>query len=123
MPYFIGANTSSTFVSGTFTSDALKSDTHDLITGCIITSAAGSFYVDQSADGVNWDPTANAAVTNYTASTNSNAANAISANTAKGFAEQIILPYWRIRFVRTSGTGAPSTFKIHARTSDSGVKY
>jgi hypothetical protein len=127
---FIGANTSSNFNStDTFTSDYLKTDTHDLITGSIISSAAGSFYVDQSPDGVNWGistagtPLASGAITNYTASTNTNAAISIAADVAKAFSEQIILPFWRIRFVRGSGTGTPTRFNIHARTSDSGVKY
>jgi hypothetical protein len=117
---FIGASPSSTFASGTFTSDFLRSDTHDFVTGSIYSNEAGSLYIQQSPDGINWD------VQNYTASGNTNAAIAISASTnpttGKGFAEQIILPYWRVKFTATSGT-APTTLRLHARTSDSGVKY
>jgi len=127
---FLGADTSADFGgTDTFTSRWLKTETHDLITGSIISNVGGSFYIDQSQDGINWGisttatPIASGAITNYSASSNTNAAISITANVAKGFAEQIILPYWRIRFVRGSGTGTPTTFSIHARTADSGVKY
>lgn len=123
---FIGANTSSNFNgTATFTSDYLRTDTHDYITGSVFSSSAGSFYLEQSPDGTNWDPTASGAVLNYTANAGgtANAAIAISANVSKGFVEQIILPFWRIRFVRTSGTGAPTSFQITTRTSDASVKY
>jgi hypothetical protein len=113
---FIGASPSSTFASGVFTSDFLRSDTHDYVTGSIYSNEAGSLYIQQSPDGINWD------IQNYTASTNTNAAIAVSATTGKGFAEQIILPYWRVKFTATSGT-APTTLRLHARTSDPGVKY
>jgi hypothetical protein len=113
---FIGASPSSTFASGVFTSDFLRSETHDFITGSIISNEAGSLYIEQSPDGTNWD------IKNYTASTNSNAAIAITANTAKAFAEQIVLPFWRVRFATTS-TNAPTTLRLHARTSDASVKY
>lgn len=124
---YIGANTSSTFVGtpGVFTSDYLKTDTHDHITGSVFSSSAGSFYLEQSPDGINWDPTASGAVLNYTANAGgtANAAIAITANVSKGFAEQVILSFWRIRFAKTSGAGAPTSFTITARTSDAGVKY
>lgn len=123
---FIGANTSSNFNgTATFTSDYLRSDTHDYVTGSVFSSSAGSFYLEQSPDGVNWDPTASGAVLNYSANVGgtANAAIAISANVSKGFSEQIILPFWRIRFVRSSGTGTPTSFQITTRTSDASVKY
>jgi hypothetical protein len=123
---FLGADTTSDFGgTSTFTSRWLKTETHDLITGSVFSSSAGSFYLEQSPDGTNWDPTASGAVLNYTANSGgtANAAIAITASVSKGFAEQVILPYWRIRFVRTSGTGTPASFQITARTSDSGVKY
>lgn len=126
---FIGASPSSTFVGtpGVFTSDFLRSDTRDYITGSVFSSAGGEFYVEQSPDGVNWNPTTSGAVLNFTANNVSggtpNAKYTISANISKGFSEQIILPFWRIRFVRDSGPGAPTSFQIHARTSNAGVKY
>jgi hypothetical protein len=124
---FIGANTSSTFVGnpGVFTSDYLRTDTHDYITGSVFSSSAGSFYLEQSPDGINWDPTTSGAVLNYTANLGgtANAAIAITANVSKGFVEQIILPFWRIRFAKTSASGAPASFQITTRTSDASVKY
>jgi len=125
---FIGANTSSNFNgTSTFTSDSLRSETHDYITGSVFSSSAGNFYLEQSPDGTNWDPTASGAVLNFTANNTSggtlHAAIAVSANISKPFVEQLVLPYWRIRFVRSSGTGTPTSFQITTRTSDSGVKY
>jgi hypothetical protein len=113
---FIGASPTSNFVSGVFTSDYLKSDTHDYITGSIYSNESGNLYIEQSPDGTNWD------IKNYTTSTNTNAAIAITNGTAKGFVEQIILPFWRVRFTTTS-TNTPTTLRLHARTSDASVKY
>jgi len=125
---FLGANTSSNFNgTDTFTSDYLRTDTRDYITGSVFSSEAGSFFVEQSPDGVNWNATTSGAVRNFTANNVSggtlNAGYSITANVSRGFYEQIILPFWRIRFVRTSGTGTPTSFQIHARTSNAGVKY
>mgnify|MGYP003349153355 CR=1 FL=1 len=118
---FIGASPDSTFVSGVFTSDPLRSLTHDLVTGSVFSNEAGKISIEQSPDGVNWD------IKNYSYSKNSaydanNIDHAVSSNAGTGFVEQIILPYWRVKFTATSGT-APTTFRLHARTSDASVKY
>lgn len=125
---FLGADTSADFGgTGTFTSRWLRTETHDLITGSVFSSSAGSFYLEQSPDGVNWDPTTSGAVLNYSANNYTggtlHAAIAIGANKSVPFVEQVILPYWRLRFVLTSGTSTPSSFQIHARTANSSVKY
>jgi len=116
--------------SGTYTSDFIRTETHDYITGSIFSSIAGTLFIEQSPDvlaATPWDPTASGAVLNYTANNVSggtlHAAIAVSANVSKPFVEQLILPHVRIRFVRTSLTGVPATFRLHGRTSDSGVKY
>ena len=117
---FIGASPSSTFTSvdysgttkKTFVSDFLKTDTHDLITGSVSSDTGGSLYIEQSPDGVNWD------ISNFTKA----AAYAHSTGGAVGFSEAIILPYWRVKFVCTADT-KPTTLRLHARTSDAGVKY
>lgn len=125
---FLGADTSADFGgTNTFTSRYLRTETHDLLTGSVFSNVAGSFYLEQSPDGVNWDPTTSGAVHNYSANNVSNgtlhAAISVTANKAQPFVEQVILPYWRIRFVRTTGTGTPTSFQINARTANSGVKY
>lgn len=117
---FIGATPSSTFVtvnySGTdkktFTSDFLKSNTHDTVTGSVASNTGGDLYIQQSPDGVNWDISNQSNSGPYTH----------NADESIGFAEPLILPYWRVKFVCAANT-APTTLRLHARTSDFGVKY
>ena len=123
---FIGAQLTDFDGSGVFTSQILPTLTHDYLTGVIVSDEAGDFYIEQSKDRENWD------VINYSTNIlfanvdsdltkiNSNEAIAVTAQFA--FNEQLLLPYVRIRFVTTSESD-PTVFRLHARTSDSGVKY
>jgi len=119
---FIGTSNVDQFDgSGVYATDFLKTLTHDRLTGSVYSNEAGDFYIDQSPDGIHWD------ITNFTASINTNAAIAVTGGTGNdleglGFDEKIILPFIRIRFVTTSEDD-PTVFRLHARTSDSGVKY
>jgi hypothetical protein len=108
MPRFIGytappatpPTTSAEWNSGTSTTDLA-----DHITGVIFSDVAGTLYIEQSIDrGVNWDLS-----TSY----------AITANDGTGFKEDILAPFFRIRFV--PGTNG-ATFRIAARLSSAGSR-
>lgn len=123
---FIGTTNVEDIVEGTYASDYLNTWTHDSLTGSVICDASGDLYIEQSPDGENWD------VVNYsynmyianvsgnTAAISSNTPIAVTADSAWSFVEQLILPYVRVRFVTE---GSPTVFRLHARTTDSGVKY
>jgi hypothetical protein len=123
---FLGAQLTDFDGSGVFTSQILPTLTHDYLTGSVYSDEAGSLYVEQSMDRENWD------VVNYSTNilfanvdsdlTKINSNDPITVTTHFAFNEQLILPWVRIRFETTSESD-PTTFRLHARTSDSGVKY
>lgn len=125
---FLGGQPTNFDGEGVFISGILPTLTHDKLVGAIFTDEAGSLYIEQSEDRVNWD-IINHTARNFLANTtgdetyiNDNLPCAVTANNGYAFAEDLILPYIRIRFETTSGDD-PTTFRLHARTSDSSVKY
>lgn len=76
---------------------------HDSITGAVFSDKAGNLYLEQSADGQNWDVS-----TSYS----------ITANDGKGFVENLVLPYWRVRF--SNGNQDQSVFRISVTTQAGG---
>lgn len=60
---------------------------HDTIVGGVFADKAGTLFLEQSSDSKNWDVSASYSIT---------------ASTGDGFSENLVLPYWRIRFKNTT---------------------
>lgn len=125
---FLGGQPSDFDSNGVFVSGILPTLTHDKLVGAVCSSEAGSLYIEQSMDRENWD-IVNHTARNFLANTtgdetyiNDNQPSTITADNAAAFAEDLLLPWIRIRFV-TDSESAPETFRLHARTSDASVKY
>lgn len=104
MPRF-ASSTTPIAANATWNSGILSPDLADKIVGSVFADQAGTIYIEQSSDGSNWD-----IATNY----------AVTASTGRGFSEEILLPYLRVRFV--NGASAQSVFRISARVSSSGPR-
>lgn len=89
--------------NGTYTSQALITDRADKISGSVFADQAGTLYIEQSNNGTNWDIS-----TSYP----------VAANDGKGFSEDLLLPYVRVRYV--NGGTAQGTFRISARYTSAG---
>lgn len=125
---FLGGQPTDFNGDGVFVSNILPTLTHDKLVGSVFSNEAGNFYIEQSFDRENWD-IVNHTARNFLANTtgdetyiNDNEPSTVTANNGSAFAEDLLLPYVRIRFVTTSGDD-PTTFRLHARTSDASVKY
>lgn len=81
----------------------MVTDRADNISGMVFADQAGTVYIEQSADGVNWDIS-----TSYP----------VTANNGKGFNEPLYGPYVRIRYV--NGATAQGTFRLYSRFTSAG---
>lgn len=86
-------------------SDTINPGLGDYIVGSVISDQAGTIYIEQSADGTNWDIS-----TSYD----------VGADDGKGFKEDALLPYARIRYV--NGGTDQGTFRLHARVTSAGSR-
>ena len=77
---------------------------HDTVEGVAFSDKAGTLHVDQSNDGQNWDLDTSISV---------------SASTGKDFNVTLVAPYWRLRFVNTTGTDQ-TVLRIGASTQAGG---
>lgn len=84
--------------NATYNSGAKGADRADRITGSVFADQAGTVYIEQSANGTNWDIS-----TDY----------AVTASDGKGFSEEVLLPYVRIRY--TNGGTPQGAFRLYAR--------
>lgn len=82
----------------------LQAGREDWLVGIVFADQAGNLFVDQSADGVNWDLTSTA----Y----------AVSASAGKTFKEEIYGPFVRVRYV--NGATPQGVFRLAARFSSAG---
>lgn len=76
---------------------------HDTVTGSAFADKAGELFVEQSADGKNWDISEKLTV---------------EASKTKTINVALLLPYWRLRF--KSGGEAQGAFRISANTQAGG---
>lgn len=102
MAYFVGS-TAALDADNTWTSPTKLRERHDSVQGTVFADQGGSLYIEQSPDGTNWDVSAE-----YT----------IAASDGKGFSENLVAPFWRIRFV--NGSTPQTTFRITATTQAGG---
>lgn len=102
MAYFRGSTTPLA-KEAVWTSQVGMRERHDSLSGTISADKGGTLYIEQSSDGVNWDVS-----TSYE----------ITANDGKGFIEQLVAPYWRLRYV--NGSEAQGTFRVSVTTQAGG---
>lgn len=99
-------STSTPLTAGsTYTSGNLLVGLADKVVGSVFADQAGTIFIEQSADGTNWDIS-----TNYP----------VAAADGKGFSEDILLPQVRVRYVN-GGTNQGS-FRLWVRTTSSGSR-
>lgn len=89
--------------NGTWTSDVKLTDRADNISGAVFADQPGTVFIEQSADGKNWDISSDYSV---------------SANSGSGFNESLLLPFVRLRYV--NGASAQSSFRIFGRFTSAG---
>lgn len=77
---------------------------HDTVMGSAFADQNGTLYIEQSSDGTNWDVSSPFEIT---------------ANDGKGFEENLVLPYWRIRFKNTASSDQ-TIFRISVVTQAGG---
>lgn len=91
--------------NGVYTSGNLLVGLADKVVGSVFADQAGTIFIEQSADGTNWDIS-----TSY----------AVTASDGKGFSEDILLPQVRVRYV--NGTTIQTAFRLWVRTTSSGSR-
>jgi hypothetical protein len=89
----------------TYDSGALQPGLADSITGSVFSDQACTLLIEQSGDGVNYDVS-----TSYT----------VTAGDGKGFSEEVILPYVRVRVV--NGGTNQGAFRLFARMTAAGSR-
>lgn len=89
-----------------YASPATPTDRADYIVGSIYADVDGRIYIEQSADGTNWDIS-----TGYD----------VTGDDGKGFSEPLFLPLVRIRF-HNNGGADQDEFRLSARFSSAGPR-
>lgn len=82
--------------NASWTSATFASDTFTICEGSVFTDKAGVLFIEQSSDQNNWDISSD-----YT----------IPVNDGKGFTEDLILPYTRVRYI--NGGTAQTVFRLY----------
>lgn len=99
---YLGSNT--VLTSGqTYTSSVFNTDRADSISGSVFADQAGTIFIEQSGDKVNWDIS-----TSY----------AVTASDGKGFSENLLMPFVRVRYV--NGGTNQGAFRLFARFTSAG---
>jgi hypothetical protein len=89
------------------------SNRDDQIVGTVFADQAGTLFIEQTNDKRAADPlTASSAVWDVQATYT------VTASDGKGFLEDIVAPFWRIRYV--NGSTNQGAFRLHARTASGG---
>lgn len=103
MPFF--GSTDLLLSGATWTSDVRLSGEADYISGIVFADQSGTIFIEQSADGTHWDIS-----TSY----------AVTASDGKGFSEQLIGPYVRLRYL--NGGTNQGAFRVSARYTSAGSR-
>lgn len=99
---FIGSTTPLA-ANGIYTSGPVNTDRADNISGMVYASHAGTIYIEQSADGQNWDIS-----TSYP----------VVAADGSGFSEALYGPFVRVRYV--NGGTQQTAFRLAAKFTSAG---
>jgi len=87
----------------TWTSGTMSADRADNVTGLVFANPGGTLYIEQSADGSNWDLSESVTVV---------------ANTGQGFSKSVFAPFVRLRYV--NGGADQTVFRISGKFSSAG---
>lgn len=90
----------------TYTSNWILTNNSDRLTGSVFSDQAGTFTIEQSGDGVEVDVATDISIT---------------ANDGKGFSEEILLPWLRIKMQNTAGDDQ-TTLRIYTRMANAGAR-
>jgi hypothetical protein len=101
----VATSTTPLTANQTWDSGPLQPGLADTITGSVFADQAGTVFIEQSGDGINWDIS-----TSY----------AVAASDGKGFSEDILLPNVRVRY--TNGATNQGTFRIFVRMTSAGSR-
>ena len=88
--------------AATYDSTALATANFRYITGSVFADQAGNVFIEQSADGTNWDVS-----TTY----------AVAAGDGSGIEEPVLLPYFRIRYVNGETLQAAFRLNVYLRAA------
>ena len=102
MARFTSSNTP-LVANAVYSSGTLQTSGDDRVIGLIFSSGNGTLYVEQSSDGANWDLSKSVAVVG---------------GTGQGYSEELLAPYYRIRFV--NGAADQTAFRLTVKTSSAG---
>lgn len=98
--------------NATWTSDVIEPRGADRITGSVFADQAGTLFIEQAGGHDYGNPSA----TNWDVSTNY----PVGVGDGKGFDEQILLPFVRIRY--TNGATNQGAFRLRAQVQSAGGK-
>lgn len=98
----------------TYTSPTKLRWRQDRISGSVRTDQAGDLFVEQSHD-----PAAGDANTAATAKWDVSVKTTVTANTTATFRENLVAPYWRVRFQNTA-VSAQTELRLHATNESDG---
>lgn len=99
--------------SATFTGRTRMTNRDDRVVGTVFSDTAGTLFIEQSSDPRAGDP-ASAAAAAWDVQTEY----PVVGNDGKGFSEELVAPYWRVRF--TNSANPQTVFRLHARTASAG---
>jgi hypothetical protein len=91
--------------SAEYSTGTLQAGLADRITGSVFADQSGTIFIEQSGDGTSWDIS-----TDY----------AILASDGKGFSEELVLPYVRVRYV--NGATSQTVFRLFVRMTAQGSR-
>lgn len=103
---FAGTSTALTGNS-TYTGPTFTADRDDSIVGSVASDQSGSLFIEQSADGINWD-----------IRTTTNITGSGSAGTGTIINTALVLPFWRVRY--TNGATNQGSFRLSIRSASAG---
>ncbi len=105
MARFTGNNGVVPTTTAPWSSGPLISDLSDRVTGSVFSDVAGTLFIEQAyGDQTYWDVSSEYA---------------IAPNDGSGFSEELVAPYYRIRFVPASNG---SVFRLSSRQSSAGPR-
>lgn len=98
-----GSTTTPLGANGTITVGPIQTDTAQNIAGSVFSDKAGTLFIEQTFDGINFDISVSQAV---------------AANTPASFSQAIIAPVVQLRYV--NGGVAQTAFRLYSRSFTTG---
>lgn len=99
--------------NATFTGPTRMTNRDDSVVGTVFADQTGTIFIEQSND-----PRAGVPSTSAAADWDVSTSYVITASDGKGFTEQLVAPFWRVRYVNNATI--QTAFRLHAKTSSGG---